>query len=112
VDHIGPYTQSNNPNGPKYFALSIIDPATSWLELHPLPNLTAVTTCTEFNNNWLCHYPRPFKCIYDQGSAFTSIEFQAPSPTTILDPQNNSILERVHQVIGNMLRASNLTDSL
>jgi hypothetical protein len=73
-----------------------------------------------FDNQWLCRYPRPYKCIYDQGSAFTSNEFQellssyriVPSPTTIQNPQANSILERVHQVIGNMLHARNLTDSL
>jgi transposase InsO family protein len=94
VDHIGPYTQSDNLSAPKYFALSIIDPATSWIELHPLPNLSAITTCTVFGNNWLCRYPRPYKCIYDQGSAFTSNEFQellssygiVPSPTTIQNP--------------------------
>ena len=120
VDHIGPYTQSDNQNATKYYALSIIDPATSWIELHALPNLTATTTCTVFDNQWLCRYPRPYKCIYDQGSAFTSKDFQellssygiVPSPTTIQNPQANSILERVHQVIGNMLRASNLTESL
>jgi RNase H-like domain found in reverse transcriptase/Integrase zinc binding domain len=111
VDHIGPYTQSDNLSAPKYFALSIIDPATSWIELYPLPNLTAVTTCTVFDNDWLCRYPRAYKCICDQGSAFTSNEFQeflpyygiVPSPTTIQNPQANSIFEQVHQVIGNML---------
>ena len=120
VDHIGPYSQSDHPKATKYYALSIIDPATSWVELFPLPNLTAATTCTAFDTQWLCRYPRPFKCIYDQGSAFTSHEFQellssygiVPSPTTVQNPQANSVLERIHQVIGNMIRASNLTDSL
>jgi hypothetical protein len=68
----------------------------------------------------LCWYPRPFQCIFDQGSAFTSSEFQellssfgiVPSPTAIQNPQANSILEQIHQVIGNMIRTSNLTDSL
>ena len=31
-----------------------------------------------------------------------------PTPTTIKNPQANSILERVHQVLGNMLRTKNL----
>jgi hypothetical protein len=34
----------------KYYALSVIEPATSWIELHPLPNLTSATTCTMFDN--------------------------------------------------------------
>jgi hypothetical protein len=120
VDHIGPYTQSENQNTSEFNALSFLDPASSWIELHPLPNLTSATTYTMFDNQWLCHYPRPYKCIYYQGSAFTSNEFQelfssygiVPSPTTIQNPQANSILERLHQVIGNMLCASNFTDSL
>jgi transposase InsO family protein len=120
VDHIGPYSQVNHVNAPKYYALSIIDPATSWVELIPLSNLSALTTCAAFDANWLCRYPRPAKCIFDQGTAFTSSEFQellssygiVPSPITIQNPQANSVLERVHQVIGNMVRTSNLSDSL
>jgi hypothetical protein len=120
VDQIGPYTQSDNQNATKFHALSIIDPAKYWIEKYLLSNLTSATTCTMFDNQWLRCYQRPYKCIYDQGSAFTSNEFQEhlssygifPSPTTIQNPQANSILERVHQVIGNMIRASNVTDSL
>jgi Integrase core domain len=120
VDHIGPYSQSDHPNVTKYYTLSIIDPKMSWVELSPLPKLTASTTCTAFDNQWLWRYPQPFKCIFDQGSAFTSSEFQelfssygiVPSPTTIQNPQVNSIFERIHQVIGNMICTSNLTDSL
>jgi Integrase zinc binding domain len=114
VDHIVPYSQSDHPNATKYFALSIIDPATSWVELFPLP------TCMAFDTQWLCRYPHPYKCIYDQGSAFTSQEFQellssygiVPSPTTVQNLQANSVLERIHQVIGNMICTSKLSESL
>jgi hypothetical protein len=43
VDHIGPYAQSDNQNASKYYALSIIDPETSWIELHPMLDLTSAT---------------------------------------------------------------------
>jgi Integrase zinc binding domain/Integrase core domain len=120
VDHIGPFSQSDHPNATKYYALSIIDPATSWVELFPLPNHSSATACTAFGTQWLCRYPRPYKCIYDQGSAFTSQEFQEllssygilPSPTTVQNPQANSILARIHQVIGNIICTSNLSESL
>jgi transposase InsO family protein len=120
VDHIGPYSQSDHPNATKYYALSIIDPATSWVELFPLPNLSSATTCMAFDTQWLCRYPRPYKCIYDQGSTFTSQDFQellssygiVPSPTTVQNPQANSALERIHQVIDNMICTSNLSESL
>jgi hypothetical protein len=69
------------------------------------------------DTQWLCRY---YKCIYDQGSAFTSQEFQellssygiVPSPTTVQNPQANSVLECIDQVIGNMIRTSNLSESL
>jgi transposase InsO family protein len=120
VDRIGPYSQSDHPNATKYYALSIIDPATSWVDISPLPNLTAATTCPLIDNQWLCCYPRPFKSIYDQGSTFTSSEFQAllssyglaPSLATVQNPQANFILESNHQVISNMIRTSNFSESL
>ena len=31
-----------------------------------------------------------------------------PKPTTIKNPQSNAIVERVHQVVGDMLRTHNL----
>jgi Integrase core domain len=94
VDHIGPYSQSDHPKVTKYYALFMIDPATSWVGLSPLPSPTAATTCTAFDNQWLCRYLQPFKCIFDQGSAFTSNEFQelvssygtVPSPLIIQNP--------------------------
>ena len=33
-----------------------------------------------------------------------------PTPTTIKNPQANAILERVHQVLGDMLRTKNLQE--
>jgi hypothetical protein len=73
-----------------------------------------------FESQWQCLYPRPYKLIYAQGNAFTSNEFQellyfyknVLSPTINQNLQVNSILERVHQVIGNLLCTSDLTDSL
>jgi hypothetical protein len=117
VDHIGPYSQSELPNGPKFYAMSIIDPATSWIELHAVPDQSALTAATTLDNQWLSRYPRPARCIFDQGSAFTSQEFQellssygiTPCPISVQNPQANAILERVHQVIGNMVRTSDLT---
>ena len=68
-----------------------------------------------FNNTWLPRYSRPRKVIFDNGNEFKkdflpllkgfSIK---PTATTIKNHQANSILERVHQVLGNMLRTKNL----
>ena len=64
----------------------------------------------------MCRYPRPRYVIFDNGTEFTS-EFRelllsygiTPKQTTIKNPQANSIVERIHLVIANSLRAMNLS---
>jgi transposase InsO family protein len=63
-----------------------------------------------FHNQWLCRYPRPTKIIFDNGGEFKSIFKEMCEnlgidckPTTSYNPQGNAIIERIHQVMGNML---------
>ena len=63
----------------------------------------------------MSRYPRPRNVIFDNGNEFKKDflpllrDFSIkPTPTTIKNPQANSILERVHQVLGNMLRTKDL----
>jgi len=94
----------------------MINPAISWFEIAPVPfNKSSAAVSGIFNNNWLCRYPRPRKIIYDNGSEFKKDfkqlckDFGLKSkPTTVRNPQANAILERVHQVVGNMLRTKEL----
>ena len=67
------------------------------------------------NKIWLCRYPRCRYLIYDNGSEFKLLfETLCDSygikrkPTTIKNPQANVICERVHQVLGTMMRTSEL----
>jgi hypothetical protein len=113
----------------------MIDPATAWFEIIELPlasvvvkrsgeeiteiviDKTAAQVSRLFNKQWLCRYPRPKYCIYDNGSEFKShfselcmtysIE-RKPTTVTVKNPQANAILERVHGVFGDMLRTSGL----
>ena len=64
-------------------------------------------------------YPWPQQIIYDRGTEFMG-EFQRmvredygikTTPITARNPQANSILERVHETIGNMLRTFELQNS-
>jgi transposase InsO family protein len=71
-----------------------------------------------FHNNWLCRYPRPVQVTFDNGSEFKSFFKEMCdslgikcSPTTLYNPQGNALIERIHQVMGNMLRAFELEDS-
>jgi hypothetical protein len=70
------------------------------------------------NKTWLCRYPWCCYLIYDNGSEYHTyklhFEYLCESysikckPTTVKDPQASSILEHVHQVLGQILRAAEL----
>jgi hypothetical protein len=67
------------------------------------------------NKIWLFRYPRFCYLIYDKGSEFIlHFEILCDSygikrkPTTIKNPQVNAICERVHRVLGTMMRTSEL----
>ncbi len=67
------------------------------------------------NKMWLRRYPRCHYIIYDNGSEFKlNFEYLCETygikhkPTTIKNPQANAILECLHQVLGQMLRTSEL----
>jgi transposase InsO family protein len=70
-----------------------------------------------FHNNWICHYPRPIQVTFVNGSDFKRVFKEMCdnlgikcSPTTSYNPQGNSIIERIHQIMGNILRAFELED--
>ena len=93
--------------------MTFIDLATGWFEICELPqaNPTSAVASRLFNNIWLSRYPRPSKVVYDNGNDFKEdfslliADFSIkPQPTTIENPQADGVLERLHQVLGNMLR--------
>jgi hypothetical protein len=70
-----------------------------------------------FHNNWLCCYPRPIQVTFENGSEFKSVFREMCDnlgikcrPFTSYNPQGNSVIERIHQVMGNMLRAFELEE--
>ena len=64
-----------------------------------------------FENNWLARYPRPSRCIHDNGGEFTGAAFLhmlhvngiKDVTTTVKNPQAHAICERLHQSISNTL---------
>ena len=134
VDCQGPYTlKAKDGTIMDFMCLTMIDPASSWFKIVELPvieieKITGSKTVTAetfdktskqiarlVNNTWLCRYPRPRYITYDNGSEF-KLHFKylcdtygiKRKPTTVKNPQANAILERVHQVIVNMLRTSEI----
>ena len=67
---------------------------------------------------WLTRYPWPTQITYDKGTEFMK-EFAAmirkdygirKSPASTRNPQANSVIERIHQVIANIIRTYRIDD--
>jgi hypothetical protein len=66
----------------------------------------------KFAQCWLTCYPWPQCCIHDLGGESTGPEFQTLLQnchirdvcTTAKNPQSNAVCERMHQMVGNILR--------
>jgi transposase InsO family protein len=93
----------------------MIDPATRWFEIKAIEHPTSHEAMEAFNNTWLSRYPRPTYVGYDNGSEFKDVFRQlcknygiTPKISSDYNPQANSIVERVHLTLGNMLRSFQL----
>ena len=93
-------------------AVTMINPATGWIEIRTVPSARADLVSNIVELAWLTGYPLPSKVIVDHGNEFLA-EFktmiQADYGITVKlftsrNPQANSILARVHQTIGNIIR--------
>ena len=93
-------------------AVTMIDPATGWIEIRTVPSARADLVANQVELAWLTRYPIPNKVIMDRGNEFLA-EFRemiindygiTVKQITSRNPQANAILERVHQTIGNILR--------
>ena len=112
--------------------MTFIDPATGWFKIAQVPyyniedvkggnieyiNKTSARISQLFNNVWLSRYPRPHRVIFDNGSEFKRDfvpllqDFDVkPVCTTVKNPQANAPVERVHQVIHNMMITKDLNE--
>ena len=112
VDCIGPWQMKVNGQLLKYMALTILDPVTNLMEIQLLPNKTAAATKRALELAWLCRYPRPSRCVHDNGTEFLGHDFQfglaqagiASRPVTSLNPHSNGVIERSHAAVAQVLR--------
>ena len=119
VDLIGPYTVKRRGKEPlRLWCITMIDPATGWLEIKEITNKEATTIANIVEQTWLTRYPIPQILTYDRGTEFMA-EFAEMiendygikrKGTTVRNPQSNAIIERVHQTIGNMIRTFSKED--
>ena len=95
-----------------FHALTIIDVFTSWIEIIPIQTKESKYIRTLIEQEWLRRYPRPSRFIFDLGGEFDNKWmvtlgkkwFVNTTPTTVKNPRANAIIERVHRVMGDMVR--------
>ena len=118
VDLIGPYTIKNSETGKSLtlHCVTMIDPATGWFELHTIEGKSAMEVANIVEQTWLSRYPWPQELVYDRGPEFMG-DFAnmiaddygiTKRPISVRNPQANSIIERIHQTLGNIIRTFEL----
>ena len=78
----------------QFRAVTCIDAIISLPEIIPVEDTKSRTVSQAFEDNWLSRYPRPRKCIHDNGNEFLGPEFQQmlsknniiSVPTTVKNP--------------------------
>jgi hypothetical protein len=70
-----------------------------------------------FHSNWICRYSRTIQVTFENVSEFKSVFKEMCytlgikcRPTTSYNPGGNSIIDRIHQVMGNLLRSFELEE--
>ena len=121
IDLIGPYTiQRKGSKDLTCRCVTMIDPATGWFEIHQYDDKRSITVANITEQEWFSRYPWPTQITFDRGSEFIGKDFQTMikndygikgKPITVRNPQANAIVERVHQVIGNIIRTFELEDN-
>jgi hypothetical protein len=119
IDLIGPYKigSKEKDNHAVLHCLTMIDPATGWFEITEIPAKTADVVMNIFEQEWLTRYPYPVEVVMDRGT-----EFMAEVKKTLRqdygariklittrNPQANSMVERSHQTIKNMIKSQTIT---
>jgi transposase InsO family protein len=97
----------------------MIDPATSWFEIHQYNDKQEITVANIAKEEWFSRYPWPTQVISDCGSEFIGHEFKKmlndygvkKKAISRRNLQANAIVERVHQTIGNIIQTVEIHDN-
>ena len=84
-------------------AITVIDPATGWIEIRSVPEARADLVANHVEIAWLPRYRLPDEIMVDKGK-----ELLAEFSTMMANHYRitaNAILERVHQPIENIIHA-------
>ena len=117
VDCAGPWkarvkTHSGEVVELTFFVCSMFGSCTGWVELATITSASSKKVSRAVEKNWIYSKPRPAECGHDNGPEFMGQDFQAllakydikANPTTVKNPQAQSLVERIHLVLANQLR--------
>lgn len=112
VDLSGPWKAIIDNKEVFFWTFTIIDVFTGWPEIIPIMTKKSEVIADLFVQEWLRRYPRPSRVIFDSGGEFDCHSFHTvclrwyikPEPITVKNPRANAIVERMHKVLGDMLR--------
>jgi len=113
VDLIGPWIVQVRRDPYEFSALTAIDTDTNLVKLIRVDDKYSETIARKYAQCWLSHYPWLQRCIHNPGGEFTEPDFQTLLEnchikdvcTSAKNPQSNALCERMHQTVGNVLRA-------
>ena len=98
--------------------VTMIDPETGWFEIIQYNDKQSDTRANLVEQTWLCIYPKPTIITYNRGNEFLGRAFKndpieneyviKSECATIENPQQNSIPERIHQFVLNLVRTFDL----
>ena len=121
IDLIGPYKiRCKGKPDLECKCVTMIDPASSWFEIHQYDDKRSFTVANIAEQEWFSRYPWPTQITYDRGSEFIGNDFQhmiandygiKGKPITVRNPQANTIVDCIHQVIANMIRTFELEEN-
>ena len=92
----------------------MINPVTGWFEIAQYEDKRSISIENLVETMWMSRYPRPIETTYDQGNGFIGHDIIKPliemeytitsKPSTSGNPMSNAVLEKIHQVIKNLVQ--------
>ena len=99
----------------------MIDTVNIWIEIMQYNDRKAMAITNLVETTWLVRYPWPVEITYDPWVEFFGHEFKNilieqeygidMKPDSSGNPQANETIERIHQVIGNLLRSYTIQET-
>jgi len=121
IDLVGPY-KFGHPKKPKTYielhCMTMIDPATGFFETVEIGEKTADIIANWLELHWLTRYPWPTEITMEKGKEFArevsetlknkcSVKWKI---ITSRNPQANSMIERCHKTLHNMICSAQIKD--